>query len=196
LGHNEPCKEDLPHRLATSVDLHFEEFVLTYQEDVYRYALGLTHNHELAEDIRQEVFLRMYNMLKNATAEHIGKMHFPNYLRAVTKKVCSGEWGRRKKCPTVPSSPEIEDLLAKIEDTTIGSPEEQALVQERKNELIVLIEQLPKRWRPVVFCRYIQELTLIEIAERLQMPYGTVQSYLNRAREKLFEMLTVDQMKK
>ena len=69
-------------------------------------------------------------------------------------------------------------------------PAEALLRREQVDHLLSALKQLPETVREIVSLRYIQELSMLEIAAAMNMPEGTVKSYLHRGKQQLKSMLT------
>lgn len=68
-------------------------------------------------------------------------------------------------------------------------PEEELITQQKSLLLREFVEKLKPRYRVLVELRYYEQLSYEEIADKLQMPLGTVKAQLFRARELLYNVL-------
>ncbi len=155
-----------------------EEVVDRYADMVYRLALTEVKNKADADDVFQEVFVRLVKHLhKLKTEEHIkawllrvtincSKKHFTNY------------WNRNVY--SMEEEDRFKDAEASNYEMEIESPITEA------------VSQLPPKYRGVVHMFYYEELSVSEIAEATGQKETTVKSQLFRAREMLREKLKED----
>ncbi len=153
----------------------FGEIVLEHQSMVFSMAYHFLQDRWRAEDLSQEVFLRLYQHL--AAIE--SPAHLPLWLRKVTIRRCIDEVRRRP----IPPSVSLEDVPEPVAATSSPDP----LLSQR---LRGLVASLPEKARVMIILRYQEELELAEIAETLDIPINTVKSRLQRALTTLRERLT------
>lgn len=151
----------------------------TYADMVYRIALTQMKNTTDADDIFQEVFVRLVgNIHKLESEEHMKawlirvtinccKKHFTSFWNRNVEGFAQDE-NSQEPCDTCK---EIDDLL------------------EGKGIVTKAVNTLPKKYRIVVYLFYYEEMTIEEISKALQMKESTVKSQLFRAREMLKGML-------
>ena len=70
------------------------------------------------------------------------------------------------------------------------NPEERIISRQRSRLLDDLMEELPPHYRTMIELRFLSEYSYEEIAEKLDMPLGTVKTQIHRAREKLCALIT------
>ncbi len=136
-----------------------------YSTMVYRLAYARTHNRADAEDIYQEVFLKLYTQNPDFESEE----HRRAWLLRVTAN-CSvslfrSAWRRHTQ------------LTAQIPEPTREPSEASPLLES--------IEHLPKRYRTLVHLYYYEDMSVSEIAELLHEKQSTLRSRLTRARQML-----------
>lgn len=148
-----------------------EEVVERYADMVYRLALAQVKNKADADDVFQEVFIRLVKHLHKLKTEE----HLKAWLLRVTincsKKHFTNYWNRNVY------SIEEEDCL---KDTETESYE-----METENPVSEAVMQLPEKYRSVVHLFYYEELDISEIAAATGQKESTVKSQLFRAREML-----------
>jgi RNA polymerase sigma-70 factor, ECF subfamily len=140
-----------------------------YKNLVYRTALLITSSTGDAEDILQEVFLRVHATLASYDP---AKGAFTTWLYRVTVNLCLSR--QRKHTPR--TTPLIESAP--------GAPSPEAQIAEAQ-ELDHALSGLSEKQRAVIFLRYYAGLSYAEIAQVLEVPIGTVQSRLNAALQTL-----------
>lgn len=156
--------------------LALEKLIREHQAMVYSLAYHFLHDTGEAEELAQEVFLK----LSRHWSQFQSPQHLVFWLRKVTSNLCI-DWIRRRKSGHHAS---LEDLT-KFEI----SDREDDLFQSRR--LQRLIATLPEKQRLIITLRFQEDLEPSEIAEILEMPVNTVKSQLQRAIAILREKLQV-----
>jgi RNA polymerase sigma-70 factor, ECF subfamily len=157
----------------------FEALVRAAQHRIYGVAFRMLRNRAEAEEVAQDVFLRVYRSI----AEFRGEARLSTWLYGVAARLCLNRLARADRRGRVAS-----DDLADVADAgvdPIGSLESAELTRA----LEVAIGELPEERRIVVVLRDIQGLAYEEIAAALGIELGTVRSRLHRARMELKDKL-------
>ena len=144
-------------------------------------------NEDDVKDLTQETFIKAYNALDNFRFNY----NFSSWLFKIASNSCI-DFLRKKKFDTVSlyrknDDSEDEEII-EIKDDTY-TPDIELLDKERKQALLAAIAELPDNYRVIVKLRHGQDLDYSEIAERLDLPLGTVKAHLFRARKMLYEKL-------
>ena|ERR1700691_5374017 len=145
----------------------FEEFVATRLQAVLHFAGVLTGDRALAEDVVQEVLIRVHRQWGRIAGldhpeQYVRKMVLNEYL----------SW-RRRSWRMIPRGDTREVDDRQTLDYATAHAERDALLAE--------LAKLPRRQRAVLVLRYYQGLTETEIAELLDCKPGTVRGYMSRA---------------
>jgi RNA polymerase sigma-70 factor (ECF subfamily) len=157
----------------------FDRLVLKYQRSVYFLALKMVGNPADAEDVVQDSFIRAYNSL-----DHFDTTRpFKPWLFRIAMNLALTILNRRKQRHSVT----LEDAVGLAAETN-NSPGEPDPV-EIKNLALKAAQALPEDQRVVLLLRIQEQFNYDQIAEVLEVPVGTVMSRLNRARQKLKELL-------
>src|SRR5712691_10661343 len=174
---------DDPHlvdRLRRGDPRAFEELVIAYQHRVFGVALRMLRNRSEAEEIAQEVFLRVHG----AVEDFRGEAKLSTWLYAITSRLCLNRLASGERRLTRPG----EDALLRLPD---AGPRPDAALERRELETALgrAIAELPEDRRIVVVLRDLEGLSYEEIAQVLELTLGTVRSRLHRARADLKEKL-------
>lgn len=170
---------DLAQRHAYGDAAAFEEVYQRYLTMVYNLALRMSGRPEEAEDLTQEIFIRVYR--------HLGRFNGRSTLKTWTYRValnhCRSKLGRRV-LPTQPLAEENEGEGVHLVDTRRG-PEDKTLAVDAAQQLGWALRQLKPKFREAVVLRDLEGLTYDEIAEVLNIRIGTVRSRIARGRDRL-----------
>src|SRR2546427_599046 len=170
---------DLEDRLRRGDPRAFEELVIAYQHRVFGVALRMLRSRGEAEEIAQEVFLRVHR----AVGDFRGEAKLSTWLYAITSRLCLNRLASGERRMAREGEESLERLRA---DTDPAAHAERG---ELEAALQRAITELPEERRGVVVLRDFQGLSYEEIAAALDLPLGTVRSRLHRARMDLKEKL-------
>ena len=154
----------------------FELLVDRYQDKVFHLALSLMRDRQLAEDMAQEVFMRIWRGL----AGYSGAASLSTWIYAVGRNTCLSELKRRALRPRLLME---ESALDRAADTPVAAPGSEAALDVK-----VLLDRLPERYRQALTLYYLEERSYQEVAEILGVPMGTVKTFLHRAKKELVEL--------
>ena len=149
---------------------------------VYRTALAICNDNESAADLLQDVFLRLYRFAKRVDPQR----PLEPWLYRVTTNL-TYTWVKRHHRWTRP----LEDIAEWLVSNKKGSPQQIAEVDEELQRVQQAVSTLPLPQRIVVVLYYVNDLSLEEIAEILDIPEGTVKSRLHYSRLALKKQLRV-----
>lgn len=174
---------------ATGSEEDFRQLVETYASRIYNIALRMCKNPADAEDITQEVFIKLHRSLESFK----GNSAFSTFLYRVTANTCLDFLRKQKKLTIVPLYRErVDERLETVIPDDGESPEEAAERKELRRVVLRGLDRLPKDQRIVLILRDLEGLTYTEISEALGLSEGTVKSRICRAREKLRKILKGD----
>ncbi len=156
----------------------WEELVIRYSRRVYNVAYQFTGRHEEAEDLTQEIFLKIYRSLSTFDLDAA----FLPWLIRVSKNMCVDHYRKRRRERLL-----VHGNWEKITNVacTRSDPYQKVFSRERRAILLRGLEQIPSDLKAVVILRDLQGLTYQEISEATSLPEGTVKSRLNRGRLEL-----------
>ena len=151
---------------------------------VYGLCFRFTGSGSEAQDLTQEVFLRVFRSLKSFRS---GEGSFTVWLTRLTRNLLIDHY-RRTKLDRATDS--IEEQLPLLEETAMISRTEGLLAGREASELLQgALQKLSPELRETVILRDLEELDYREIAKVLNVPEGTVKSRLNRGRAELARVL-------
>jgi RNA polymerase sigma-70 factor (ECF subfamily) len=163
----------------------FQETALQYLDGLYGYAMTLTGNNTEAEDLVQETYLRALRAFGRLRPLSNVKSWLFTILRNLRlNQVRGGE----SKAHVIDINGPTGDTW-ELEDKSSKDPFVCYLTKMKQADVRKAIASLPDVYREIIVLREFEELSYGEIAQVLDCPPGTVMSRLNRAREKLREML-------
>ena len=146
---------------------------------VFNIAYKFVGKHDQAEDLTQDVFLKLFKSLHTFDR----RANFQTWLISVSRNLCIDHYRSvRKERETIDRSVDAADLMPVSRET---GPLRQLEHSDTRVLLRRALERLPPTLRTAVLLRDIQELSYQEIAERLELPEGTVKSRINRGRTEL-----------
>ena len=152
---------------------------------VYRVAYQFAGNHHDAEDIAQEVFIKVYRSLDRFRQD----AQLTSWLYRIVMNACIDHRRRRSHAAAAAQGDDAEQTLRNTAEEAPG-PEERAYAGELGEVLASEIARLPQGQRIVFIMRHHQGLKLCEIAEALGLAEGTVKRQLHAAVHRLRQALT------
>jgi len=157
----------------------WEEIVRLHRRKVFNIAYKFVGKHDLAEDLTQDVFLKLYRSLDTFDR----RANFQTWLISVSRNLCIDHYRSvRKERETINRDVDAATLTPVSRDRSAYS---QLELRDRVQLLRTALDMLPPTLRTAVLMRDIQELTYQEIADTLHVPEGTVKSRINRGRTEL-----------
>jgi RNA polymerase sigma-70 factor (ECF subfamily) len=163
----------------------FERLLPEFQNKVFRLAYAMLGDAASAEDMAQEVFIRIWKALPG----YRGQSSLSTWIYAITRNACLTalrKVGMRKEV-----SIEEPGIARAVED---ANPE--AGSDAHGIDVLRFLKQLPEKHRQVLRLYYLEEKSYEEVARLLEWPMGTVKVYLHRARKELAEAVARSKMEK
>jgi RNA polymerase sigma-70 factor, ECF subfamily len=157
-----------------------EDFVQTYQREVYCLALSILDDSHEAEDATQESLLAALGGLESFQ----GGSSLKTWLFSITVNTCRTRLQRQKRRETLK-----QILNGILQRNAAPSVEEDAIQSESNEALWRAVHRMDAKHRIPIVLRYVHDLSVAEISKILQIPEGTVHSRLNTARRKLHAVL-------
>ena len=163
----------------------WEELVRVNTRKVYALCYRFTGSGTVAQDLTQEVFLRVF---RNLSSFRAGEGSFAVWLGRLTRNLLIDHYRRTRNERMTES---IEDQMPHLEEKGAAISRTEGLLagREASEVLSAGLAKLSPELRETVILRDIEELDYREIAQVLQVPEGTVKSRLNRGRTELARIL-------
>jgi len=174
-----PAIDTLIEKCLGGDQLAWEQIVRQHWRKVFNVAYKFVGSHEQAEDLTQDIFLKIFRSLDTFDR----RANFQTWLISVSRNLCIDHYRSvRKERQTIDRDVPAEDLSpASATVSPLAALENRDLAAMLRHAL----GSLPASLRTAVLLRDIQELSYLEIAERLHLPEGTVKSRINRGRKEL-----------
>ncbi len=177
--------EELMQRLAYRDLRAFEALYNRYGDLVYSTCLRVVRDAQLAEDIVQEVFLRLWRKPESYVAQ---RGRFPTWLLSVTRNRSVDEIrsrGRRQRHENSPQQQERDLPASQDQDPALS-----AQLADQQRLIRAALAELPDEQRLAIELAYFGGLTQQEIAAKLSQPLGTVKTRIRLGMQKLRNALT------
>jgi RNA polymerase sigma-70 factor (ECF subfamily) len=171
--------EALIHRCLQGDQLAWDAIVQQHRRKVFNVAYKFVGRHEEAEDLTQDIFLKIFKSL--GTFDR--RANFQTWLISVSRNLCIDHYRSvRQERQAIDHQVDPNELSPVAHEPGPIAALEQ---QDRVALLREALASLPESLRTAVLMRDIQELTYQEIADQLGLPEGTVKSRINRGRTEL-----------
>ena len=177
--------QELLNRCLTGEDSAWEALLRGYTRKIYNLCYRFTGRVEEAEDLTQEVFIKVFQTLKSYDA---AQGSFSTWLNRVARNHLVDHYRRTRK-DRVTSSLEEELPAAQEKPSPHMEPTGQVESRERREILQLALDKLSPDLREAVILRDLHDLDYEEIALVLKVPQGTVKSRINRGRLELGRVL-------
>jgi RNA polymerase sigma-70 factor (family 1) len=157
----------------------FKLLVMPYSSRLYRMAFRLMNNREEAEDIVQEVYVKLWGM-RNVLSTY-------NSIEAlavrITRNLCLDNLRRRKVNQNAMKAEQMKEGMHSV------SPAEELEKKEEAEMIHTLIAALPEPQRSLVHLRHLEGKEYEEISEMVNMNVNAIRVSISRARKQMREML-------
>lgn len=160
--------DELPYRTRA-----YEELMRRHEKLMFSVCLRLLGNRQDAEDITQDVMLKIFSKLHGFE----GRSSFKTWLVRVTRNACK-DWLKKRAI-----SKHYSEALA-------NEPQEHSTVEYEEDRLIGLLKHLSPTDREVLTLRFVADLSLQEIAEMTELSLSATKMRLYRAIDRLQELAT------
>jgi len=173
----------------------WEELVRGYNRRIYNLCYRFTGSADEAEDLTQEVFIKMYRSLASYDVE---RGAFVSWVTTLTRNLLVDHFRKSRQerltdsldaAPSADAEPGSASRGDLIEDTTAVSPDQKVGRSDTQKLVQQALQKLSPDLREAVILRDLQDMDYKEIAAALRVPEGTVKSRINRGRAELSRLL-------
>jgi RNA polymerase sigma-70 factor (ECF subfamily) len=175
----------------TGKDAAYRELLRRYERPVFSLIYRMVRDRTLAEDLSQDTFVKVLNALDSYRPEY----KFSSWVFKIANNVAIDQLRRRELdtlsldgAPDAVTQQEVEATALQATDRT-----ESPLAELESRELGSIIEQAVGKLRPeyrsCILLRHVDGRSYEEIAQIMDLPLGTVKTYIHRARNELREYL-------
>lgn len=165
----------------------YEEIVKVFQNRIYQHCFRMIGNVHEAEDLAQEVFIRAYVNIHSFD----NSRNFSTWIYRIATNLTIDRLRKRK--PDYYLDAEIKGTEGLNMYSQIAAseqlPEDEVERLEFQNDIHQKILGLPPIYRSIIILRYLEEFSLSQISEILDIPLGTVKTRIHRGREALRKKL-------
>lgn len=158
----------------------FGMLVDKYGPRIYNVALNMVRDEQEAEDVTQEVFIKIYRGI----SQFRGEARLSTWIYRIAKNACYSHLKKEKKYRDMT---EIEDFVHLASNGT--NPEEAHIVRDEKLQVRRAVYELPEKHRLAISLYYFHEKSYEEISKIMDVPMGTIKSYIHRAKQSLAKSL-------
>lgn len=180
-----PGDDRLVERCLQGDDAAWESIVNSYGRRIYNLSYRYTGRREEAEDLTQEIFIRIYQNLKSFRAE---AGTFQGWVLRVGRNLIIDHYRQARRYQPAAGTEEMETMNLKDEK----APNPQRMVEQTEAARFVMdgLQSLAPELKEAIVLRDLQGMAYQEIAGMLGVPEGTVKSRINRGRLELAKLLS------
>jgi len=147
----------------------FEELLKRHRQKIYTSIYLFVKDHAVAEDIFQEVFIKIIDTLRKGKYNHEGK--FVQWAMRISYNMCVDQFRRNKRRPTV-NPTETFDIFDVIQSEEANA-EQTMIMSQTHRKVRQLVDMLPPEQREVVILRHYAEMSFKEIAQLTRVSINT-----------------------
>lgn len=182
--------EALLARVARSDSGALEVLYERHARVVYATALRMLGNAELAEDVVQETFWRVWRRSGSFAA---GRGQVAGWIFGIAHNLCIDELRRQRSRPMYAHGEQEQQALIEQPDDR-SDVTSTAIERERRRAIVAALAQIPPEQREVLELAYFAGFSQSEIAQRLNSPVGTIKTRTRLALQKMRDILHAQQM--
>jgi len=179
-------EHSLVSRCLNGDEAAWEDLVRLHTRQVYGLCFRFTNSAQEAQDLTQDVFLRVFKTIKSFRSTE-GSFH--TWLARVTRNLLIDNYRRTRQERVTDSIEEQLPMLEEAGGAASVRPDHALAGREASEILQLTLQKLSPDLREAVILRDLQEMEYREIADVLDIPEGTVKSRINRGRAELARLL-------
>jgi len=176
---------DLVKRARAGDGAAWEDIVSAFSRRIFNLAYRFTSSPDAAEDLTQDVFIRVYRSLDQYDAK---QGDLANWLMRLARNLIIDDYRHRQRNPQNTMADAVDDHQYHLRAAGTSAHREMER-KELAGQVQEGIDKLPQTLKKCVRLRDIEELTYQEIVDVLKIPEGTVKSRINRGRIELAKIL-------
>ena len=157
----------------------FRKLCRQHTDRIYTFAFYYLGNREDAEDVTQEVLLRLWNHWERIESDSL-----PAWITRVTRNLCLDSLRKRRSYRALVSADPDGDLQT-MSAHPGSNPESDLQASEIRKQVQRALDLLDEPYRSIIILREIQDMKYEQISDALNLPLNTVKAYLHRGRERL-----------
>lgn len=180
-----PGDEKVVERCLRGDDAAWETVVNQYAKRIYNLTYRYTSRRDEAEDLTQEIFIRVYQNLKSFRSD---SGSFQSWIMKVGRNLIIDHYRRTRRYQQAAGTEEME--IMNLKDDKAPNPQRVAEQSEASRFVSEGLQALSPELKEAIILRDLEGMAYLEIAELLGIPEGTVKSRINRARLELAKLLT------
>lgn len=188
------AQRELVSALSEDLEGTFERLVRVFQDRLYAFAHRICASREDAQEVVQDAFVRAYRALKSYPPERVRALALQAWLYQITLNVARNRM-RKKRPPHVSidnggANGEAAQKAWDSPDDPMARPDSRFEHGQQRADIASLVATLPERYRSAIILRYVEGLSLEEVADILKQPLGTAKSNVHRAVNMLRRAIT------
>lgn len=165
----------LVKQYLTGNEKSFEELITRHQDKIYNYVYMMVRNHDVANDVFQDAFIKVIQTLKSGKYNEEGK--FLPWVMRIAHNLVIDHFRKENKMPKATigrRNSEDEDFdifsILRLEDETI---EDKIVMEQILSDVKKMIDYLPEEQKEVVIMRHYKDMSFKEISERTGVSINT-----------------------
>jgi RNA polymerase sigma-70 factor (ECF subfamily) len=183
--------QDVVERARAGHESAYRELLRRYERPVFSLVYRMVRDRELAEDLTQDTFVKVLSHIDKYRSE----FKFSSWLFKIANNVAIDHL-RRRQLDTVSiegsphaTTPDLAEATSFELVTQTESPLQELEARELGSEIERAIGRLRPEYRACILLRHVEDRSYEEIAATLDLPLGTVKTYIHRARHELRKLL-------
>ena len=179
-----PGEKKIVERCLQGDDSAWETIVRHYGKRVYNLSYRYVNRRDEAEDLTQEIFIKVYQNLKSFHPD-MGSLR--NWILKIGRNLIIDRYRQTRRFQAIGGTEEMEAM--NLEDKNTPDPLRAAEQEEASAFLMSGLVALPPELKEAIILRDLEKLSYQEITDLLSIPEGTVKSRINRGRLELAKLL-------